>query len=271
MKTLVKKETIKKIEEEINQKSTLPKEFKEKIRKYVFTNIILAIAIIIYFTFLIAGSFGTEKAVRTIDFNIFSMVLLGVSIYLFEIAYKKENGVLAIHGIEILIVSIVTLFFPYIIFELEESYKKNYMIVSGYIGVYYIIKSICIAKKIKKTYIKQSSDIKEIVKKEKRKDVIRVKEKKIEEPSYSDSQEKKTKKPEKSENNIVKEIKDELKPKKRGRPKKTEQKEKENSIKTQENKKEQPKKNAKTVEKNEVQEKIVKKRGRPRKVVKDND
>ena len=110
----MKKETISKIEEEINQKTTLPNNLREKIKKDVFTNIIIAIGMIIYFTFLIMGSVGTVKTVRSIDFNIFSIVLLSVTIYLFEIAYKKDNGTLAIYGIETLIVSIITLFFPYI-------------------------------------------------------------------------------------------------------------------------------------------------------------
>lgn len=202
----MKKETISKIEKEINQKIALPRNIKEKIKKDIFTNIIIAISMIVYFTFLMMGSVGATKAVRSIDFNIFSILILGVTICLFEIAYRKENGTLEIYGIETLIVSVITLFFPYIIFELDEFYKKYYMIVSAYIAVYYIIKSICIVSKAKKIHIKQSSDIKEIIKKEKRKDVIRVKEK---------------------ENNIkiqktIERQNVETAPKKRGRPKKSE-------------------------------------------------
>ena len=214
MKSLIKKETIKKIEEEIKNKTTIPNILKEKIKKNIFTNIIIAIAIIIYFTFLIMGSEGTVKTVRSVDFNIFSILLLGVSIYLFESAYKKDNGSLAIYGIETLIVSIITLFFPYIIFELGEFYKRYYMIVSVCILIYYIIKSIWIANNVKRIYLKQISDIKEIVKKEKAKRTL----KEIEEVEEKTNKKGTTKKLE--TNNNENKPKKENTPKKRGRPRK---------------------------------------------------
>ncbi len=228
MKPLIKKETIKKIEEEIKIKTTIPINLKEKIKKDVFTNIAIAILMIIYFTFLIAGSVGTTKTVRSIDFNIFSILLLGISIYLFEIAYKKNNGTLAIYGIETLLISIITLFFPYIIFELDEFYKKYYMIISVYIAIYYAIKSIWIVNKVKKIHIKQLSDIKEIVKKEKRKDITRKKEKTEEVDTENKLQKKQIKKINKNDNkNKQKELdiekeKTQTTPKKRGRPRKVE-------------------------------------------------
>lgn len=222
----MKKETINKIEEEINKKIILPDDLKEKLKKNVFTNIIIAISMIIYFTFLIVGSKETLKIVQPVHFNIFSILLLGITICLFEIAYKKDNVSLAIYGIETLMVSILTLFFPYIIFELDEFSKKYYMIVSAYIAIYYIIKSICIVGKTKKIHIKQSSDIKEIVKKERRKDVIRVKEKTVDADPQNDLKKKQTKKLEttknKQKNNVGVALQGDLKPKKRGRPKKSE-------------------------------------------------
>lgn len=243
----MKKETISKIEEEINQKITLPNDIKEKVKKHVFTNIIIAISMIIYFTFLIIGSKETLKIVQSVHFNIFSILLLGITICLFEIAYKKENVSLAIYGIETLVVSILTLFFPYIIFELDEFQKKYYMIISVYIALYYIIKSIGIVSKAKKIHIKQSSDIKEIVKKEKRKDVIRVK-----------------------ENNVGVSLQGDPKPKKRGRPKKSDIENKEKI----EPKKEQTKKSEKTNNENKQNVGVApqgdpepKKRGRPKKNV----
>lgn len=248
----MKKETISKIEEEINQKITLPNNIKEKVKKDVFTNIIIAISMIVYFTFLIMGSVGTVKSVRSVDFNIFSILLLSVSIYLFEIAYKKDNGTLAIYGVETLVVSIITLFFPYIIFELDEFSKKYYMIVSAYIAVYYIIKSIWIVSKAKKIHIKQSSDIKEIVKKEKRKDIIRVKEKNDTKKVDANKKEKTNEKKSttaKIKKDIIIVEKNDI-PKKRGRPRKTQTEAKEEIKK---------------------EETTPKRRGRPRKVVTADD
>lgn len=251
----MEKETISKIEEEINQKITLPNNIKEKVKKDVFTNIIIAILMIIYFTFLIVGSKETIKIFNSDYINAFSISLLGVSICLFEIAYKKDNISIALYGIEILLISIITLFFPYIIFELDESHNKNYMVVSAYIAVYYVMKAIWIVSKTKKMHIKQTSDIKEIVRKEKRKDVIRAKTKAVEVAAHNDSQ-----------------IQEEQKPKKRGRPPKNVGGALQGSPKP--NKKEKTKKivEEKTVktktQKTEEKENVEvspKKRGRPKK------
>ncbi len=229
----MKKSTIEKIEKEIDQKTRLPNGIKDKIKKEVFTNIAIASIIIIYFIFIVLGSKGTIKNVRTIDLNIFSFIFLSIAIIMFEIAYRKDKGSLAMYGIESLVVSIFTLFLPYIIFELEDKYKKYYLMASIYIAIYYIIKSIYISLKIKNKHMKDISDIKEIVKKEKTKRKSRENLEKIEpknnkkEKNNADVLHKeppKTKKrgiPKKTESiNKVEEIKNTNTPKKRGRPRK---------------------------------------------------
>ena len=112
----MKKSTIEKIEKEINEKTKLPNEVKEKIKKEVFTNIAVATVIILYLIFIVLGSVGSVKNVRVVDLNIFSILFLGVAIIIFEISYRKEDGKLAMYGIESLVVAIFTLFLPYIIF-----------------------------------------------------------------------------------------------------------------------------------------------------------
>ncbi len=202
-------ETIAKIEDEIMKKTMLPDDLKEKIRREIFINIMFGIVIIVYFIFLTLGSIDTVKAARSIDFKIFSLLLLASSISLFEIAYRKDSGKLAISGIEILLVSILTLFLPYIVFELDTKHQIYYIWGSVLIGIYYIVKSIIMTNKAKKSYKKQESDIKEITKKEKKKDIL---------DEDIDGDIEKIKK-----NNIKKqekESKNENKPKKRGRPRK---------------------------------------------------
>ena len=164
----MRKGTIQKIEEEINEKRKMPKEVKESLRKEIFTNIIICACLVAYFLFLFLGSVDKTKAVRVIDLKIFSIIYLATSIILFEIAYKKDSGKIAIHGVEILLVAIMTLFLPYIIFELDSKYQKIYYFVGEYIAVYYVIKCIFIAIIRKRKYSKDVSDIKEIIKKEKR-------------------------------------------------------------------------------------------------------
>lgn len=253
----MKKSTIEKIEKEISEKTKLPNEVKEKIKKDVFTNIVIASIIILYFIFIVLGSAGSIKNVRTIDLNIFSILFLGIAIIVFEISYRKDDGKLAMYGIESLVVAIFTLFLPYIIFELSKTDKKYYLMASIYIASYYILKSIIIAIKTKSKHINNNiSDIKEIVKKEKTKRIIK--------EDIEDNEETKNSK----ENELAT-------PKKRGRPKKETATK---NVKDNENKQTipkrrgRPKKSETTNNEGKLKETgTPKKRGRPRKVAINND
>lgn len=262
----MKKSTIEKIEKEINEKTKLPYEIKDKIKKEVFTNIIVGSIIILYFIFIVLGSAGSIKNVRAVDLNIFSFLFLGTAIFLFEIAYRKDDGKLAMYGIESLVVAIFTLFLPYIIFELNGANKKYYLMASIYIAVYYILKSIIISAKTKSKYMNSNiSDVKEIVKKEKTKRRIKEELKEVEEPKVrseiksnknikkeeekADTHKNKTKTKKENATKNIKENKEETIPKKRGRPKKAETTNNENKPK---------------------EENVPKKRGKPRKVVSHN-
>lgn len=252
----MKKSTIEKIEKEIDEKTKLPYEIKDKIKKDVFTNIVIASIIILYFIFIVLGSFGSVKNVRAIDLNIFSILFLGIAIFLFEIAYKKDDGKLAMYGIESLVVAVFTLFLPYIIFELDGTNKKYYLMASIYIAAYYILKSIYIYTKTKNKYMNNISDVKDLVKKEKTK--RRIKEEIEETKVIKENKNKKNineEKIEKQQTKVnapknIKENKEETKRKRRGRPKKSETTNNQEKLK---------------------EEAAPKKRGRPRKVVANND
>ena len=123
----MKKATIEKIEKEIDEKTKMPNDKKEDLKKQIITNIVIAGIVILYLVFIVLGSRGTVKNIRTIDINIFSCIFLGASIVLFEIAYRKDSGPLALHGIESLIIATFTLFLPYIIFELGALHRKYYI------------------------------------------------------------------------------------------------------------------------------------------------
>lgn len=284
-------ETIEKIENEISKKTTMPENLKGKIRKEIFANILLAIGIIVYFIFLVLGSLDTTKEIRSIDLKIFSLILLFTSLILFEIAYKKDSGRLALNGVEILVVAIITLFLPYIVFELDRTHQKYYILASSIIAIYYIVKAIVITNKAKSVYEKQESDIKEITKKEKKNTDILEEEveeiiennideekeqkkesKKINDKNKEKKEIKKTKEKPKKQNknnvevNVPEDSKQNTTPKKRGRPKKSTIEE----TKKEENK-ESKKQNKNNVEvdisDDSKQNKAPKKRGRPRKVV----
>lgn len=238
----MKKSTIEKIEKEIDEKTKTPYLVREKIKNEVFTNFVIASIIILYFIFIILGSFGTIKNVRIIDINIFSIIFLGTAILLFEIAYRKDDGKLAMFGIESLAVAIFTLFLPYIIFELHGTNKKYYLMVSIFVASYYIIKSIYSATRTKNKYMKDISDIKDIVKKEKKTKRIKEDIEEVEEIKYKINVRN-------IEKSLNKEIKENV-PKRRGKPRKTET----TNVKEKSN-----------------EEVAPKKRGRPRKAVTSND
>ena len=282
----MKKSTIEKIEKEISEKTKLPNEIKEKIKKEVFTNIVIASIIIVYFILIVLGSVNSIKNVRTTDLNIFSLLFLGIAIFLFEKAYKKDDEKLAIYGIESLIIAIFTLFLPYIIFELNEVNRKYYLMAGICIGIYYILKSTIIYVIERNKYINNNiSDVKEIVKKEKTKrrikeDIEEVKEdKKInkEEDKISKSvKNDKTKTRTKKEVTVEiekKNEKEESAPKKRGRPKKSETSKIENKQKVEvaQLMHTAPVKSKSSNRASTQGDSQPKKRGRPRKVVVNND
>lgn len=281
----MKKSTIEKIEKEINEKTKLPNKIKEKIKKEVFTNIVIASILILYFILIVLGSVNSIKSVRSTDLNIFSLLFLGIAIFLFEIAYRKDNGKLAIHGIESLVIAIFMLFLPYIIFELNESNKKYYLMASIYIAAYYILKSIVISIKTKNKYMNENiSDVKEIVKKEKTKRAIKEEIEEVEiknvgvDASVDPQKNRKTNNTKSTKDIKRTEIKD-SEPKKRGRPKKIQTANNENKENakaepkenTQPKKRGRPKKIETTTKQENKIETTPKKRGRPRKVAVNND
>lgn len=257
----MKDNAIEEIEKQIKEKRQVPKEQKEQVKKEIFINILIGILINLFFIFIFLASKGV--IIKLIDgtyLKIFSLVFLGTSITLFEIAYKKDSGKIAINGIEILIVGIILLFLPYIIFEIKQSY---YMFVGTAFGIYYLLKGIYLSKKSKINYIKKVSDIDEIIKKDKKQRKDREKtNKSINKEVATETTEKTnnktivkkeiTKPNDKIEEKIKEDIVEETKPK-RGRPKK--------QAATSEKRETKSNKEEKTVEE------IKPKRGRPRKVV----
>lgn len=156
---------IEQLEKEVIKKKQLPKEEEEKINKKLFENIFIADILMVFFYLLSLGSLNIETPIFLKDLKVFSMGLIVITIILFEISYKKENVNMCIHGIECLVLSIVTLFASYIyMVQMKEFYTYS-AIVAYLFAIYYVGKSIIIYKKMKKQYIASLSDIDEIIKK----------------------------------------------------------------------------------------------------------
>lgn len=140
---------------------------QRKCNKDVLQNMICAVIIMSYFIMLnvVNQMYTIEIVKRCIQISY--MTYLVIAIIIIEIAYKKNSDKLALYGVESMIIAIYIILMETIIvtFNFETS---TYIVFSSYIfPVYYTFKSIIIETKESRNRLKQLSDIKEIVKKEK--------------------------------------------------------------------------------------------------------
>lgn len=150
------------LEEQARQQRKLPEEVKKKLNKKVFNNIIIAIVIMAYLFLVNIGSLNIETVTFVKDLKAFSMLLIILTIAIFEYSYKKDNGSICINGIETLVLAIITLVTPYI-YILSKKFNLIIASISLLVGAYYVIKAIIMYKKGKKEYLKESNDISEIL------------------------------------------------------------------------------------------------------------
>ena len=142
------------------------KENNKMIRKKVFENLIIAIAMMLYFILINFSYLRMEEDMLLKGLKIASLIVLLLTIIIFEIAYHKDSGKIAIHGIETLILAFHTLTIWHIVNKLNISFE-TYILFSTYtFAIYYILKSILIYTNEKRKYLKSLSDIHEIVSKE---------------------------------------------------------------------------------------------------------
>lgn len=153
---------LERIEEEIKKQTTIPDEKKLKINKKIFQNIMLAIGIVIYFIFINLGFINLESSKFLKDLQVFSIIAIGITIIIFETAYKKDSGELAIYGIEFLILSICTLLTIFIGINYNNKFSYIINIIAILFAIYYVGKSIIIYIKLRKKALKRVSDINKI-------------------------------------------------------------------------------------------------------------
>ena len=161
----MKKKDINRIEKELDEITKVPQKVKNITKKDIFINFIVSIFIIMYFLFVTLTSNGLLMKLKIVYLNIFSICFLTIAIVLFEVAYKKDSGKIAAFGVEFLFIATFTLFLPYIIFELDQTRRRYYLLCSIYIAGYYIIKAIYISTRSRVKYMNTISDVREIVKK----------------------------------------------------------------------------------------------------------
>ena len=142
----------------------MEKENNKKIIKEIFSNVIIAIAMMLYFMLINFSYIRMNENEIINGIKIASLVTIFFSIMILEIAYHKDSGKIALNGIEVLILSIHTLTICYVVNRYDILFEE-YILCSSYIfAIYYILKSILIYTREKRNYLKSLSDIHEIVK-----------------------------------------------------------------------------------------------------------
>ena len=149
--------------QKLEQAKIMPKEKKKGIYKRAFENILVAVIVILYFLMMILGYINIPEDAYIKDLKVFSLATIAITIVLFEIAYNKDSGKIAIHGIETLLLSILTLVSMYI-YILHRT-KFLFVIMGGVVlaTLYYLVRSIVVIIKEKRKWKDNISDVKDIV------------------------------------------------------------------------------------------------------------
>lgn len=167
--------------EKLNEERKLDKETKKKIQKKVLKNFLLAVVILLIWESFKFIAINFEKQNATVIFNEVSIGIFLITLFLIEMAYKKDDDSLAITSIEMLFLSIATLLAPYMLISKPKIYTS---LIDIYFVLYYAIKNFYIFKNEKRDYLQEKNDIKDIVKKESKDKLVKKQLEKInEEPS----------------------------------------------------------------------------------------
>ena len=134
--------------------------------KTIFRNLLKAIGIMAYFVILNIAYVRMNVDRLMNDIEIFAGTFLVFGLIMLEIAYKKDSGKTAISGIELLVLSMHSLSIKHVITFYQYDFRF-YLLTSSYVfAIYYVLKSTIIYTKEKRKYLKNLSDISEIVKEE---------------------------------------------------------------------------------------------------------
>lgn len=148
---------------ELATKITIPKGIQEAIYSKLFKNLWIAVVMILYFIFVNLGYIKLSPVVFESDLHVFAGILIILTIVCFEIGYRKDSFDMSLYGTELLFLSIVTLFMPYIYFHRGPVLKFTYSFVAVYILIYYLGKCLFVYISEVKKYKSGMSDIKEII------------------------------------------------------------------------------------------------------------
>lgn len=152
------------IEKEFEAKQRMPVEMKKDTAREILQNLLM-VAIVLVLLSLIC--FMDEKLIKetfSTGLKILSTFFVVISIIFFEIAYRKEKANSFFWAVEFLILGLIMMFVPYL-----SQYIQRFIfgIAIGF-GIYYSVKFVLIILKKCKEFSDKKSDVKEIVKDDKK-------------------------------------------------------------------------------------------------------
>lgn len=150
--------------EEITKKRKMTQEVKEKLNQKIWLNLCLAIGIMLYFCAMDAIYLNMPSDISAIALKILAMVAILLTVIVFEVAYRKENGALGIAGIELLVFCVIGLYMPHIYAHSDQVIGRVFLLTPLFCALYYASKAVVIYIKTEKSYQNHLSDVKEIVK-----------------------------------------------------------------------------------------------------------
>lgn len=113
---------------------------KKNILNIISRNVISLSLIELFLGFMYLGYRNLDMKVFVVDLRVFSALLLFLSIYIIEKAYKKDSGIMAITGIEVLVLAIITLVLPYAYYGFEGKIVNLSIIAMISFLAYYVLK-----------------------------------------------------------------------------------------------------------------------------------
>ena len=163
-------ENIQKFHEEYEKSRIIPKDYEKEIKKRILKNTIIAFIVIGYLAALNILSTDIETSTYIIGIKVICIVLACISVVYFELSYRKDNEYLFLHGTEFLVLATITLFsvYAYSIFYITYNSILLYILIA--VAIYYVLKTIFTLHHMKKKYYASQNDIKDIVKKGRKKD-----------------------------------------------------------------------------------------------------
>lgn len=158
------KDNIEKLGKVIEEKNRIPKELKDRIASVRFQNIIFAFLIFAYLGALNLGMANIPTDTYLMDLKVFSITLLIITIGMFEFAYKKDKSEFWLHGVEVMIIAILTVYLIYFYSIYYNNFGKIIFSIAIAYFIYYVVKIFIMQRRAIKKY-KNLTDIGEIVKK----------------------------------------------------------------------------------------------------------